>query len=202
MGEEGGPAREHPVQARDEWLGAHLRPEREQDAALGRRQGADVGESGQRRQGRRRRPCGVAAAGTACGGSPACGRSPLRSRRKRPDSTRFTGLTRTKLSHTARIVASPAASTPQTRSASRAIGASRGTSTSATACQAAVWARPSAKTGCSAAQTHSSQPGREARWRWSEETYGDGPEPADLGVDGRDLAGGVALGELSQHGLR
>ncbi len=41
---------------------------------------------------------------------------------------RLIGLTRTKLAQAARIAASPAASTPQTRKASRDVGARSGTS--------------------------------------------------------------------------
>ena len=83
---------------------------------------------------------------------------------------RLTGLTRTKLAHAARMAASPSASTPHTRSACREIGASRGTVRPSAARQAATWAPPFAKAGLSAAHVHSSQPGRVARWRWSEET--------------------------------
>jgi hypothetical protein len=43
------------------------------------------------------------------------GRSAASSRRSRPASTRLIGLTRTKLAQAARIAASPASSTPQTR---------------------------------------------------------------------------------------
>ena len=100
------------------------------------------------------------------------GRSPVRSRRSNPESTRLTGLTRTKLAQVARMAASPVASTPHTESASREIAGSAGTVSRSAARQAVVCAWPLVNARPTAAHVHSSQPGRVARWRWSEETYG------------------------------
>ena len=164
-----------------ERLGADMRAQREQHAALGRRQHVRC---------RRARVAAASAGGgvhARVGDRPtAFGRSPSSSRRKRPDSTRLTGLTRTKLSaHRAGSSLRPPRPRPRPAAHPARSAGARGTSTDPTALPAGrlraparrrrgpdAWPRPTraspvARRGDAAARRRTGRPragGSRRRW--------------------------------------